>query len=298
MRLRPSWCWIQLLGAHLPDCGYLQRKDPELGERATSKTDVTCRHCPAEPVLGGTVPSRLSLWLMRMTRDKRPTIRTEVGCGVLAAPMFITAFTAIGANRPGYDWRRDPVSSLGIGEQGWPQRANFGLAGVLYLLAALGLRQCPRRSVGPRAVPALVAAAGVGLIGSGLFVTDPVGEFPPVVPGEDGAEGSIPPEPARTRAGRLHNLSAIPIFAGLPVAALASAFGAVRHGNVRWASYSACSGVGMVASFVAFGAAFGPGQLVTGRGGVFQRICVACGFGWITVLSLRALSALRRPESD
>lgn len=195
--------------------------------------------------------------------------------------------------RPGYDWRRDPVSSLGIGDQGCPQRANFAFAGGLYLLAASGMRRCPQPIVGPRVVPALVAAAGVGLIGSGLFVTDPVGDFPPMVPGEQGPESS--PESARTRAGQLHNLSAIPIFAGLPVAALASALGAVRQGNVRWAAYSAVSGVTMVASFAAFGSAFGPGSRLTGKGGMFQRISIASGFGWLSVLSLRALSSLRRP---
>ncbi len=224
----------------------------------------------------------------------RIAVRAQLTCGVVAAPIFVTSFTVIGAKRLGYDWRRDPVSSLGIGKQGWPQRANSGLAGVLYLITAFGLRQCSRRTVGPRAVRALVAAAGVGLIGSGLYVTDPVGAFPPAIPGEDGADDSLPAEPAPTRAGRRHNLFAIPIFAGLPVAALASAFGAAQRRNFRWASYSAASGLGMVASFVAFGAAFGPKQRLSGRGGVFQRISIACGFGWITVLSLRVLSSLRR----
>ena len=178
----------------------------------------------------------------------------------------------------------DPVSSLGIGEQGWQQSANFGLAGTICLLGALGLRQCPRRSVGPRAVPALVGAAGVGLIGSGLFITDPIGDFPRVTSGENGSEDSIPPESARTRAGTLHNLSAIPIFAGLPVAALVERDRAARSGKALWAGYSACSSLAMVASFLAFGAAFGPESRLAGTGGIFQRTSIACGFGWLTAL--------------
>jgi Protein of unknown function (DUF998) len=246
-----------------------------------------------DPTVGGTLQTRITLWIVSMLGDELPRIRTQLACGVVAAPIFITAFTAIGAKRNGYDWRREPVSSLGIGGQGWLQRANFGGVGVFYLLAASGLRHCPRRSVGPRSVPTLVAAAGVGLIGSGLFVTDPIGEFATVIPGEDGSDTSIRPRPARTREGDLHNLFAIPIFAGLPIAALASAFGAARHGDGRWAGYSACSGVGMMASFVAFGAAFGPDSRLMGRGGVFQRISVACGLGWVTVLSVRVLTSLR-----
>jgi hypothetical protein len=54
----------------------------------------------------------------------------------------------------------------------WHQRTNFILAGVLYSCAAAGLGRSDRRRIGPRAVPALVAGAGIGLIGSGLFVTD------------------------------------------------------------------------------------------------------------------------------
>jgi hypothetical protein len=197
----------------------------------------------------------------------------------VAAPLFITGFTAIGANRSGYDWRRDPVSSLGVGENGWPQQANFGLAGVLYLFAALGLYRCPRRGVGPWAAPALVASAGSGLIGSDVFVTDPLGDFPPATHDEDGPNSSSDSEPALTRAGIPHNLPAIPIFAGLPIAALASALGAARRGNVRWAGYSACSCLAIVGRFIAFGAAFGPRSRRGGKGGVFQRISIASGFG-------------------
>jgi hypothetical protein len=238
-----------------------------------------------------------NLWLVEITNTKRRTIRAQLTCGVATAPLFVTAFTVIGAKRPGYDWRRDPVSALSIGKRGWPQRANFGLTGVLYLLGAMGLLQSPRRDVGPRAVPALVATAGIGLIGSGLFVADPVGDFPPVTADEEGPKSSVPPESVRTRAGKLHNLFAIPIFAGLPVAALVTAAGAARSGNVRWAGYSACSSLATIASFLAFGAAFGAafgrGSILAGEGGVFQRISIASGFAWVTVLSFRARSSLR-----
>jgi hypothetical protein len=141
----------------------------------------------------------------------------------------------------------------------------------------------------------LVAAAGIGLIGSGVFVTDPVGGFPLVAPGEDGAGDSGPTEVTRTRQGRLHNLFALPIFAGIPVAGLASAAGAARRKDFRWAWYSAGSSLVMVGSFLKFGASFGRGRRLAGKGGVFQRISVAAGFGWLTALSSRALTALRRP---
>lgn len=218
----------------------------------------------------------------------------QVICGVLAGPLFASAFTAIGATRPGYDWQRYAVSSLAIGRRGWLQRANFIVAGVLYSCAARGLGRCPRRSVGPRAIPALVAGVGIGLIGSGVFVTDPVGGFPPGTSDEERSDDTGAVGIATTREGRLHNVCAIPIFAGIPVACLASAAAAVRSRDYRWACYSAGSSLVTVGSFLFFGRAFGGVSRLAGKGGIFQRISIASGFGWLAALSLRALSSLAR----
>lgn len=211
--------------------------------------------------------------------------------GVLAGPLFVAAFTAIGATRSSYDWRREPVSSLAIGRRGWPQRANFVLAGALYSCAAGELGRCPRRHIGPRIVPALVAGVGVGLIGSGLFTTDPVSDFP--VPRPEKRPETSGGDAASTREGRLHNAFAIPIFAGIPVAALASAATAIRSGDYRWGCYSAGSSFAMVSTFALFGAAFRPASRL-GNAGIFQRFSIIAGLGWLTALSLRADSASGR----
>ncbi len=85
------------------------------------------------PFLGLTAAARSAL-------ERSAAVR----CGALAGPLFVSAFTAIGATRRGYDWRHDPVSSLAIGRQGWLQRANFILAGVLYTCASRDLLRLPR----------------------------------------------------------------------------------------------------------------------------------------------------------
>jgi hypothetical protein len=41
-----------------------------------------------------------------------------------------------------------------------------------------------------------------------------------------------------------------------------------------------------------FGAAFGGAPRLAGPGGVFQRISVTAGFGWLSALSLRTLTRL------
>ena len=143
-----------------------------------------------------------------------------------------------------------------------------------------------------------MAAAGIGLIGSGVFVTDPVGGFPPVPPDEDQSGDSVPAEITPTREGTLHNFCAVPNFVGLPVAGLASALVAARRRDCRWACYLAGSSFVMVGSFLLFGASFGRVPRMAGKGGVFQRISIASGFGWLSVLSLRALSSVCRPKAS
>lgn len=222
-------------------------------------------------------------------RSARPR-SAQILCGALAGPLFVTAFTGIGAARRGYDWRRYPVSSLAIGRQGWRQRANFIVAGVLYSCAAAGLGRSDRRRIGPRAVPVLVAGVGVGLIGSGLFVTDYVGELPSGDPDvkNRGPADAAPTRP--TRAGQLHDLCGIPVFAGIPVAGLASAATAVRSGDYRWACYSAGSSTVMVGSLLLFAAAIRGRSGLRGKSGIFQRISIVTGLGWLSALSLRGLA--------
>jgi hypothetical protein len=188
------------------------------------------------------------------------------------------------------------VSSLACGREGWLQRANFVLTGVLCSCAARGIARCPRQSTGPRLIPALLGAAGAGLIGSGIFVTDPVGGFPPAAPGENGSSQGTDAAASPSLQGSLHNLCAIPIFAGIPVAGLESALAAARRKDYGWACYSAVSSLGMAGNFLLFGAAFGERvPRLLRKGGIFQRMSIAAGFGWLSALSLRCLSSAPRP---
>jgi hypothetical protein len=214
-------------------------------------------------------------------------VKTKIACGVVAGPVFVGVFTVLGARRAGYDWRRHSVSSLALGREGWGQRANFMVVGGLYCVAARGLARSSSQGVGPAAVPALVFAAGVGLVGSGVFVTDPVAGFPPdhVSAGAFGANAEVAP----TRSGQLHNLCAIPIFVGVPVAAAIGAGSAGRRRDYHWAAYCAGSAIGMASASALFGAAFDGVPTLVPRGGLFQRISIATGLGSLSALSFRAL---------
>lgn len=226
---------------------------------------------------------------MSSGRWKSRLVPAELACGVAAGPLFVSSFTAIGTRRAGYSWRRHAVSSLAAGRGGWLQRANFIVTGLLFCIAAHGLARTRKRTRGSRVVPTLVVGVGGGLIGSGLFVTDPVAGFPPSQNDHDEADRA--PSVVPTREGILHNLCAIPIFAGIPIAALTCATFAVRRGQYRWASYSAGSAIAMTTAFVLFGAAFGGAPRLAGRGGVMQRVSITTGFGWLSALALRALTS-------
>jgi Protein of unknown function (DUF998) len=138
-----------------------------------------------------------------------------------------------------------------------------------------------------------VGAAGAGLVGSGLFVTDPVAGFPPAPWGGDAGAGA-PAVPSLSRSGTLHNLCAIPIFVGIPVASLLSAVSSARRRDYLWAGLSAGSSLAMAGGFLLFGASFGGATCLATKGGIFQRVSVVAGFSWLSVISLRGLTSVKR----
>jgi len=95
-------------------------------------------------------------------------------CGLAAGPVFVAVFLFEGAVREGYWPLRHPVSSLALGPRGWIQAGNFAVAGSLFLAGAAGLARADDPASSSRAAPALIGAAGAGLIGSAVFTTDPV----------------------------------------------------------------------------------------------------------------------------
>jgi hypothetical protein len=217
-----------------------------------------------------------------MTRPGRLAGQTRrlLRCGMWAGPVFAATFLAEGAVRDGYRPLRHPVSSLALGPRGWTQTANFAVTGVLCLAGAAGLRLADNRPAGSRTGPALVAAAGAGLIASAAFRTDPVGGYPP----------GTPNMPARSsRAGTAHNLAAVPVFLGLPAAAACYGWRSWRAGQPGFAAYCAATAVTMPVTMAVAGAGFGQTSRLGRYGGLLQRASIITGFAWLTAASARAL---------
>ncbi|MBO0774775.1 MAG: DUF998 domain-containing protein [Actinobacteria bacterium] len=214
------------------------------------------------------IPGTAQAWSRRLLR-----------CGVAAGPVFVAVFVLEGAVRDGYRPLRHPVSSLALGPRGWIQTGNFALAGTLFLAGAAGLARAGDPAAGSRAVPALIGAAGAGLIGSAVFTTDPVSGYPPGTP-----DALTQP----SRRGSAHNLTAVPVFFGLPAAALISSWRAWRAGQRGFALYSAGTALTMPAAMAVAAAGFGQSPGLVCLGGLFQRASIVTGFAWLTVLSARA----------
>lgn len=144
--------------------------------------------------------------------------------GLVGAPLFVVVFTAEGARRRGYDWLRQPISTLALGSAGWVQRANFVITGQLLLGPAVALWSAP----GARWVGLLLGGFALGLVGAGAFTTDAVGGYPP----------DTPPPPQPSVAGGLHVVTSFLAVGFLTAACFVAA--ARPGGPLRRHRWSVC----------------------------------------------------------
>jgi hypothetical protein len=208
--------------------------------------------------------------------------RTLLWAGAASGPLFVALFLLGGALTTDYEALSHPVSGLALGDLGWLQATNFLLAGLLALAYAVGLRWVLRAHPGGLWVPLLVGAYAVGLIGSGLFATDPVSGFPP---------GTDPLLTEYSPTGAAHDAFGVPVFIGLPIAIVVMACALFRWGRSGWAWYSLASAAVFVAGFVLASLAFAQVEPWAAWGGLLQRLTIVSGQAWLTLLALALLSA-------
>lgn len=194
--------------------------------------------------------------------------RVLLWCGLLAGPLFTLVYLVEGATRDGYSARRHPVSSLALGKGGWMQIANFLTSGGLLIAHGIGL-QC---FDGSKWLPRLVSAIGVGLVGAGVFACDPLSGYPP-------GTAARPSKPSI--GGALHQLFSTPVFLGLPTACIVGA--CTKGGGHVWQAYSIASSVAFVSMFAASSAGFAQSARFVAVGGLFQRVALSIGFGWLSI---------------
>ncbi|WP_371405002.1 DUF998 domain-containing protein [Kribbella sp. NBC_00662] len=201
--------------------------------------------------------------------ERRTLTDRLLACGLVAGPLFVVVFLLEGAFKgSGYDVFRHPVSSLALGAGGWVQVVNFLVAGVLTVTFAVGVWRS-----GYRAGAVLIGVWGIGLLGAGVFTTDPVSGFPLGTPATSDY----------TTSGALHDGFSLPAFLALFVAQLV-----LSRGNGRkWLTYSLLSATAYLVCFFLASAGFNQTAGLVAIGGLFQRLAVAIGWGFTVALAVR-----------
>lgn len=198
--------------------------------------------------------------------------------GIIAPVVFVTVFTIEGWRQPGYDSFSMFVSELSLGPRGFIQTVNFLVYGVLQLLFARGIAAEFPDGTASRAGPVVLGIIGVGMLGGGMFVMDPV------------------PTPLANLSwhGWLHGLSGALVFYGWPI----SCFIFLRRfrEDPRWkalATWTLTAGVVSAALLVMLRVVillYKPGNAANAWGGLIQRSFVIPSFGWQFAVAVRLYS--------
>ncbi|MFF0434882.1 DUF998 domain-containing protein [Streptomyces sp. NPDC004327] len=167
--------------------------------------------------------------------------RWAVAGGVVAGPLFLAAGIAQGLTRDGFDFTRNAISQLALGEAGWIQTASFLLTGALLAAGAAGLRRALRGGPGAAWGPALVGVFGVSFWAAAAFPADAGAGFPAGAPATTGMSGH----------GAVHMAAGMLGYLALCAAFLVLARPLAARGRRGWAVASRVVPVLVLAGFMA-----------------------------------------------
>ena len=167
--------------------------------------------------------------------------RSLLGYGGLAGPFYVILVLVQGLTRPGFDLTRHDASLLSNGTLGWIQIANFLLTGAFVLAFAVGLGRALGSGRGATWAPRLIAGYGLGLIGAGIFIADPMNGFPAGAPAGHPATVSL--------HGVLHLVAAGLGFLCLLAACVVMARRFAAERRRGWMAYSMLAGVAFLVAF-------------------------------------------------
>lgn len=197
--------------------------------------------------------------------------RALLTCGIVAGPLYVVTALIQGLTRPGFNLLHHDVSLLSNGDLGWVQITNFVVTGLLVIAAALGMRRTMQGSRGGTWGPLLIGIYGLGLIGAGIFVADPMNGFPPGTPAN---AHSI------SIHGLMHLITAAIGFIALIAACFVFARRYISSKQGGWAAYSIATGVIFFAAFAGVASGSSQAPIVIGF-----WIGVILAFTWIAVMA-------------
>jgi hypothetical protein len=217
-------------------------------------------------------------------KDKAEQTKLLLTGGVLAGPIYILVGIAQILTREGFDITRHPLSFMSLGDLGWIQIANFIVTGLLVLAGAIGMRRLAQLDKRLKRGALLVGIYGLGVVGGGVFVSDPALGFPP------GTPDTYPQ--TMSWHGWLHFIFGQIGFLALIVASFVYARYFAANDLRGWAMFSALTGAIFLSAIIAsVGTSAGDGSA---WGLLALYVAVTLSWIWLAALSYYMRSELAR----
>lgn len=200
-------------------------------------------------------------------------------CGAIAGLLFTFSWIIQEGFREGYNPIMIPISSLAIGPFGWIQSATFLISGALIILFAYGLWKISKKEYKgvSKWGPILILICGIGLIGAGCFITDPMNSYP---------EGTPVVNDNPSFDSVMHQLFSSFLFFGLPITCFIFGNYFAAKKELKWLIYSFLSGILFLALFLVTSMGFSQIAGLQFYAGLLQRITLTIGFLWMILLSI------------
>jgi hypothetical membrane protein len=196
-----------------------------------------------------------------MNDAPQSTTRRLALAGIVFPPLWLVVLIVLGFVKPGFNQLTQAGSSESIGQYGWVQIANFIVLGIALVVFAFGLWQGFGDRLSGRIGSVLMALAGVGLVGAGVFSSD-------------GTNRAV------SFHGNMHMTFSLVLFLSLLIAGFV--YARRFWDDRRFAIYSMATALVISASF-ALTFVIPPG--------LSQRLMLIIVWTWITILGLRLRKA-------
>ncbi|MCM2390307.1 DUF998 domain-containing protein [Streptomyces albipurpureus] len=169
--------------------------------------------------------------------------RRLVFAGAAAGPLFLGVGLIQGLTRDGFDFTRNAISQLSIGDLGWIQMTSFALTGALVIAGAIGMRRTLRDGPAGTWAPWLVGVFGLSFLVSAVFPADAGAGFP--------ADAAEAPAASISTDGAIHMLGGMVGFLALCAAFLVLARHFAAQQERGWALACRLMPVAVLAGFMA-----------------------------------------------
>ena len=213
-----------------------------------------------------------------MSSKSSKTEKMLLKSSMVAGPLYIIIGIVQILIRPGFDPTQHDLSLMSNGSLGWIQIANFIVTGLLTILGAIGMKKALNTGKGKTWGPLLLGIYGLGLIGAGMFVADPMNGFPP-----DMALAN----PVITTNGILHLFSGAIGFLGLIASCIIFSRRFASLHDKNWSRFSLITGILYLFAFIGIASGSQQGGATLRLVTIAFTIAVILGWTWISLLSYK-----------